>query len=117
MTERLVLSVAETAEVLGVSDDLVYELTETGQLPCLRFGRRKVIPRRAIDLVIERALERFDPEDVLRRLGIPGNDDAVEDGSPSLSTLERGNGHSPGSTARQSRRSDRSPSAQQLDLL
>ncbi len=40
MTERLVLSVAETAEALGLSDDLVYELTETGELPCLRFGRR-----------------------------------------------------------------------------
>ena len=45
LVERLVLSIAEAAEALGVSDDLVYELTERGDLPCLRLGRRKVIPR------------------------------------------------------------------------
>lgn len=31
--ERLVLSIAEAAEALGVSDDLVYELTERGIFP------------------------------------------------------------------------------------
>lgn len=31
MTDRLVLSVAEVAEALGVSDDLVHELTEQGK--------------------------------------------------------------------------------------
>ncbi|HUR18928.1 MAG TPA: helix-turn-helix domain-containing protein [Acidimicrobiales bacterium] len=59
--ERLVLSIAEAAEALGVSDDLVYELTERGDLPCLRLGRRKVIPRRAIQLVVDAALVDFDP--------------------------------------------------------
>ncbi|HSH60096.1 MAG TPA: helix-turn-helix domain-containing protein [Acidimicrobiales bacterium] len=57
----VVLSVAEAADVLGISDDLVYELVARRELPCLRFGRRRVIPRRAIDLVIERAMEGFDP--------------------------------------------------------
>ena len=38
MPEKLVLSVAEAAEVLGVSDDL-YELTALGELPSLRLGR------------------------------------------------------------------------------
>lgn len=55
----LTLSVRAAAEVLGVSDDLIYELTERGVLPCLRVGRRKLIPRRAIDLVIEEAVARF----------------------------------------------------------
>ncbi len=57
----VVLSVAEAADALGVSDDLVYELVARGELPCLHLGRRRVIPRRAIDLVIERAMEGFDP--------------------------------------------------------
>lgn len=59
--EPLVLSIAEAAQALGVSDDLVYELTERGELPCLRLGRRKVIPSRAIELVIDAALRDFDP--------------------------------------------------------
>lgn len=61
MTERLVLSVAEAAEVLHVSDDLVYELTERGELPCLRLGRRKVIPRKAVEQLVEFATDGFDP--------------------------------------------------------
>ena len=61
LVERLVLSIAEAAEALGVSDDLVYELTERGDLPCLRLGRRKVIPTRAIQLMVDAALEEFDP--------------------------------------------------------
>ncbi len=68
MTDRLVLSVAEAAEALGVSDDLVYELTERGELPCLRFGRRKVIPRRGIELLVESAIADFDPGTVLTSL-------------------------------------------------
>lgn len=63
--ERLVLSVAETAEALGISDDLVYELMHRGELPCLHFGRRKVIPRRAIELVIRAAMSDFDPAALL----------------------------------------------------
>jgi len=68
MSDTLVLSVSEAAQALGVSDDLVYSLTERGDLPCLRFGRRKVIPRRAIELLIEKAMGGFDPNAVLMRL-------------------------------------------------
>ena len=78
MREGLVLSVSEAAEALGVSEDLVYELTQRGDLPCLRFGRRKVIPRRAIEVVIERAMDGFDPHTVLVRLA-SAEDAARED--------------------------------------
>ncbi|MEO7443050.1 MAG: excisionase family DNA-binding protein [Acidimicrobiales bacterium] len=61
MTDRLTLSVAEAAEALGVSDDLVYELTERGELPCLRVGRRKLIPRRAVEMLVELAIVDFVP--------------------------------------------------------
>ena len=70
MGDPLVLSVAEAAVALGVSDDLVYELIARRELPCLRFGRRKVIPRRAIELVIDRAMDDFDPHLVAARLAV-----------------------------------------------
>ena len=56
---RLVVSVAVAAEMLGISDDLVYELIEREQLPCLRLGRRRLIPRRAIELLVESAMSGF----------------------------------------------------------
>ena len=62
---RLVVSVAAAAEMLGISDDLVYELIEREQLPCLRLGRRRLIPRRAIELLVEIAMSGFQPENVL----------------------------------------------------
>jgi excisionase family DNA binding protein len=65
MPGTLTYSISEAANVLGVSDDLVYELVERKELPCLRLGRRRVIPRRAIDLILDQALAGFDP-DVVR---------------------------------------------------
>ena len=59
--KELVLSIRDVAKLLGVSDDLVYELAARGEIPCLRLGRRRLIPRRAVELMIERSLEAFDP--------------------------------------------------------
>jgi len=56
-SDKLVFSIAEAAELLGVSDDLIYELTARGELPCLRLGRRKVIPAVAIQAVIDGCLD------------------------------------------------------------
>ena len=61
----LVLSVAEAAEALGVSDDLIYELIARGQLPCLPLGRRKLVPRLAVELLVETAMKGFEPNVVL----------------------------------------------------
>jgi len=69
--DKLVLTVQETAEVLGVSDDLVYELAAQGALPCLHLGRRRMIPRRAVDLLIEQCVGDFDAAAVLPRLRRP----------------------------------------------
>ncbi len=58
--DSLIVSVPEAAELLGVSDDLVYELTERGNLPCIRLGRRKLIPRQAIDALVEQSIIGLD---------------------------------------------------------
>jgi excisionase family DNA binding protein len=47
-TQKLVLSVTEAAEILGISRDLAYDLTARGELPSLRLGRRILVPRRAL---------------------------------------------------------------------
>jgi excisionase family DNA binding protein len=53
--ERLTLSVEEAAAVLGISRALTYELVARGELPCLRLGRRIVVPRRALLALVEAA--------------------------------------------------------------
>jgi excisionase family DNA binding protein len=44
----LTLSVPEAAKALGIGRGLAYELVRTGQIPCLRLGRRIVIPRHGL---------------------------------------------------------------------
>jgi excisionase family DNA binding protein len=46
--EPLVMSVEEAARLLGISRGLAYELARRGDLPCLRLGRRMVVPRVAL---------------------------------------------------------------------
>lgn len=52
MEERLTLTVDDAAQVLGISRALAYELIARGELPSLRLGRRIVIPRRALELLL-----------------------------------------------------------------
>ena len=50
---RLVLTVAEAAELLGISRTHGYELVARGELPSLRLGRRIVVPRRALERLVD----------------------------------------------------------------
>jgi len=50
--ERLCLSVPEAAKVLGISRGLAYELARSGRLPALRFGRRLLISRAALERML-----------------------------------------------------------------
>ncbi|MGI8683849.1 MAG: helix-turn-helix domain-containing protein [Acidimicrobiales bacterium] len=54
-TGRLTLTVEEAAQLLGISRALGYELVARGELPSIRLGRRIVVPRRALDALLERA--------------------------------------------------------------
>jgi excisionase family DNA binding protein len=49
---RLTLTVAEAGQVLGVSKSYAYELVRQGQLPCMRLGRRIVVPVRALEVLL-----------------------------------------------------------------
>lgn len=49
MTEKLTLSVDEAAKLLGISRGLAYEAVRTGEIPSIRFGKRVLIPRLALE--------------------------------------------------------------------
>ncbi|MGH3117849.1 MAG: helix-turn-helix domain-containing protein [Gaiellales bacterium] len=49
---RLVLTVTEAATALGISRAHAYELVARQQLPAVRLGRRIVVPRRALEQLI-----------------------------------------------------------------
>ena len=53
--ERLTLSVEEAGRLLGISRALAYELVARGELPSLRLGRRIVVPRRALERLVDDA--------------------------------------------------------------
>jgi excisionase family DNA binding protein len=46
--ERLVYTVAEAGELLGISRAFAYELVGRGELPVIRLGRRCLVPRVAL---------------------------------------------------------------------
>ena len=52
-TEPMVFSVSETAALLGISRAHAYELARCGTLPAIRLGRRIVVPRRALDRMLD----------------------------------------------------------------
>lgn len=50
---RLTLSIDQTAEILGISQGLVYGLVARGELPSIRFGRRILVLKKAIDKLVD----------------------------------------------------------------
>jgi excisionase family DNA binding protein len=65
MDAHLVLTVSEAASVLRLSCAFTYELVARGQLPSVRFGPRIMIPRAAIQRILDdslaTSLHRHDP--------------------------------------------------------
>jgi excisionase family DNA binding protein len=55
--ERLTLTVPEVASRLGLSRNGAYEAVAAGHIPSIRIGRRVLIPRAALDRMLERAGE------------------------------------------------------------
>lgn len=47
--KRLCLTVPEAAERLGISRNFAYELVKRGELPSIRFGKRILIPKIALE--------------------------------------------------------------------
>lgn len=71
--ERLTLSVEETATILGISRAFAYQLVAKKELPAVRLGRRIVIPRKAVEAIVEQArtTEQFSSDMSDHVLGTP----------------------------------------------
>lgn len=54
-TEKLTFTVEEAGKLLGISRALAYEMARTGKLPTLRFGKRLVVPKKAVENMLEKA--------------------------------------------------------------
>jgi excisionase family DNA binding protein len=50
---RLVFTVAEAGELLGISRAFAYELVARGELPVIRLGRRIVVPKAALLAMVD----------------------------------------------------------------
>ncbi len=49
----LTLSVAEAARLLGIGRNSAYEAVRRGEIPSIRIGRRVLIPRTALMVLLE----------------------------------------------------------------
>jgi excisionase family DNA binding protein len=51
--ERLTLTVEEAATMLGISRAFAYEAVNRGEIPHIRIGRRILVPRSALDRLLD----------------------------------------------------------------
>lgn len=51
--KSLTVTVEEAARLLGIGRALAYSMAREGKLPTIKFGRRLVVPRRALEAMIE----------------------------------------------------------------
>lgn len=57
-SERLTYTVEEVAHLLGISRTTAYQSVRSGEIPSCRFGRRLVVPVRAVDDLLDSAGRR-----------------------------------------------------------
>jgi excisionase family DNA binding protein len=50
--DRLVYTVAEVGELLGISRAFAYELVARGELPVIFLGRRRLVPKVALEALV-----------------------------------------------------------------
>jgi excisionase family DNA binding protein len=51
--ERLTYTIEECARLLGIGRNMAYERAKTGEIPVLKIGKRFLVPKRALDKLLE----------------------------------------------------------------
>jgi excisionase family DNA binding protein len=51
--QRLTLTIDEAAKLLGIGRQLAYDRAKTGEIPVIKIGRRLLVPRRALEKLLE----------------------------------------------------------------
>jgi len=59
MDEKLTVSVVEAASMLGICRSLAYEMVRQKTLPSIRLGRRLLIPRKALEKILDEGDEKL----------------------------------------------------------
>ena len=52
-TKDELLTPKEAAKVLGIGRGLCYDRVKTGEIPVIKIGRRLLVPRRALEKLLE----------------------------------------------------------------
>ena len=55
--QRLTITVEQASKLLGISRGLAYQMVRTGKLPVIRFGRRLLVPRKALDRLLNGSMD------------------------------------------------------------
>lgn len=55
--DRLAVSVDEAARLLDISRDLAYDLIRRGELPAVKLGRRIVVPRHQLEVLLHAVVD------------------------------------------------------------
>jgi excisionase family DNA binding protein len=66
MPARMTYTIPEVAEILGVSRATAYECVRRGEIPALTLGRRRVVPRAAVESLLASAANGASEEPTLR---------------------------------------------------
>ena len=59
--QRLTMTVEEAAVVLGISRATAYDAVSRGEIPCIRIGRRILIPKVALERMLDGAGDGAEP--------------------------------------------------------
>jgi len=60
--DRLTMTVEEAAAALGISRALAYEAVQHGDIPCIRIGRRILVPRSRLMKMLDASNEARSPD-------------------------------------------------------
>ena len=60
--ERQTLTVEEAASLLGIGRTLAFQMARDGRLPVIRFGRRILVPRVALERMLTGDTQTTSPE-------------------------------------------------------
>jgi excisionase family DNA binding protein len=52
-TEARTYKIGEAAKLLGIGRNQAYEAAQRGDIPCLKIGKRVLVPKAALDRMLE----------------------------------------------------------------
>lgn len=53
MSEKDTITISEAAKRLGIGRNTAYEAVKTGEIPVIKLGKRKVVPLKAFEKMLE----------------------------------------------------------------